>query len=208
MDNLAEKTIWGLRSRYPHLTFSRFARLLSDLGVDDVSSMEKRRLADLCSILAEEDREAQAEYQRGEQAISRCGEMIAANVREMHRALDVVAPPGIDLEHVQAVLVHGFAAPGRSALYVKKSYLPERHVREDVENKLGEKFSSEAYRAALNFLLANGAIIQPKKRHGTMLVSYNPREKDLSVTPIGRRIIRAMNAFMHAVHRHHGAARN
>lgn len=85
-------------------------------------------------------------------------------------------PPGIDHEHVRAIIMWGCLNPGqRGKLMIQARYITEQNARENVVNKLGRKYSPEKFEEALAWLRRTRVVISDhkRKRHQPVL-ALNP----------------------------------
>jgi len=130
------------------MSILRFINIYDAFQNDD-SLLEKLDLAEATAV--EEDRE-------GSRKLQELGELMS--VSEQHHKLKFVVPAGVDLEHVQALIMYGFLMPGQDKAYIGGKVLPERHVRTNVKNKLGIRYDLTMYGGALQYLKKEGVLNQ------------------------------------------------
>ncbi|GEM_PF-7005846 len=116
----------------------------------------------------------------------------ARNVKTVHRMLDIAPhlPPDIDLEHAQAIIVHGHLNPGQKEMFSGGRYHDVEDIPSNVRNKLGERWDPNAYRRAYAFLLKT-SVLDHKKRDDVGMLTPLSQITD----PVGRAIAQAWHAF-------------
>ncbi|OGL73724.1 hypothetical protein A3D72_03095 [Candidatus Uhrbacteria bacterium RIFCSPHIGHO2_02_FULL_57_19] len=117
------------------------------------------------------------------------------DVSLVHRELEVegFVPQGIDLEHIQAIIVQGLIRPGRSGFFIGENYCPLEHVQKIIRRKLGKRYNPAAYDRAVEWLL-NSRIMLSRKCDTVW--SLNPDEKSAASREAAE-IIRLALAFAH-----------
>lgn len=137
-------TVRELFEAYPNMSKVLLLELYKEHGQSE-ALLEKLDEAERQAIEKNEAHEARLRELRKELSAS-----------EQHRLLTFLVPAGIDLEHVQAILMYGFLAPGHDRSFIGRKMLPVRNVRKDVQNKLGIGYSKESYDKAFAYLKKEG----------------------------------------------------
>lgn len=116
----------------------------------------------------------------------------ANNVKTVHRLLNIAPhlPPDVDLEHAQAIIVHGHLNPGQKEMFSGGRYHDVEDIPTNVRNKLGNRWNPAAFDHAYNFL-TKAEVLAHKKRDTTGMLT--PLSQ--IVNPIGRAIAEAWHAF-------------
>ncbi len=135
------------RQAYPQVPTLTFVRIYEANQSEELTLLEELEKAET----------AAQEAAKGEaSAMLAVRERLTAS--EHHHLLNIMVPDGIDREHTQAILMYGFLMPGNHRVFIGGKVLPERHVRENTDNKLGQRFSRDKYEKALAFLKRDGIL--------------------------------------------------
>lgn len=127
------------------------------------------------------------------QAVPALDPSLASSISTMHRLLDISRwlPADLDLEHTQAIIVHGHLMPGQREAFIGEKYHDASDVPENVRNKLGRRWSPDKFERAHNFLMRAGVIAG--KRKGDRQEKLEPLGHISD--PTGQAIARAWIAF-------------
>lgn len=116
----------------------------------------------------------------------------ANNVKTVHLLLNIAPhlPPDVDLEHAQAIIVHGHLNPGQKEMFSGGRYHDIEDIPTNVRNKLGNRWNPGAFENAYAFL-TKVEVLDHKKRDTTGMLT--PLSQ--IVNPVGRAIAQAWHAF-------------
>ncbi len=117
-------------------------------------------------------------------------------LREKHRHLNfLIDDSDVDLEHVQAILMHGLIAPGRSETYAGKHVIGEEKLKENVRNKLSRAFSHNKYVLALEYLKKN-KIVLVTATSGQNEKAFSLNVACVGTTAHGKQIVRVCTEYL------------
>lgn len=125
---------------------------------------------------------------RARSCISTTNDLRPVSAPRLHRLDEVVelldladlVPPGIDHEHVRAIIIWGCLNPGqRGRTMVLAQYITEQNARKSVSNKLGPLYNPAKFEAALAWLRRTRVVISDhkRKRHQPVL-ALNPHYRE------------------------------
>jgi hypothetical protein len=175
-----------LRRQYPSIELEWFY---------DIAKMFWGDFRELHRAMAEEEARAAAEQEEFRRRLGRLKSRL--RLSDIHHELALKVPAGVDREHVQAILAYGFLDPGRERLFAGRHLIPIRHVRENVSNKLTDRFQQEHLERGLRFLVSQGVV---QIKGGTIRPetagAFNLNELR-AATGHGREIIQEAKRFLH-----------
>lgn len=185
---LSEKTtaVLSLRKRFGTVPFEQFREVVDILWEEGIDTV--------VSVLAEEEAKAVALEAERMKRVEQVLEQIKAS--EIHRKIHIAVPDGVDLEHAQAILVHGFIVPSSKRSFIGSNKVSMSHVRSNVENKLWKDFSHEKYDVAWRWLVSLGVISTAYSRTSgaCSLVLTLPKRSSAE----SRRLLDAIHRFIKA----------
>ncbi len=142
-----------LRRAYPHMPMAIFVGIYEAHKDSDSLLEELDEAEGPHRVMAEE----------GKRAWDELGKRLSAS--QQHHKLKFMVSADVDLEHVQALIMYGFLAPGQRTAYIGRHCLPTVLVRENTRNKLGPLFSEEKYATALAYLKKLKVLV-PRRNSG------------------------------------------
>ncbi|MDP2641686.1 MAG: hypothetical protein Q8P21_00090 [bacterium] len=172
-----------LRKAYPNMGIGDFVKIYEESHESD----------DLLEKLDESEKVATLKKEEGERQMCELRARLSAS--ELHHALRFVVPSAVDLEHAQAVLMHGFLVPGQGGMYVGSRVLRERNIRENVEHKLGFRFSREKYQTALEYFRKLGMLNSETSSGRDEALSLKSSPTERGVVGHGVQILRVALEF-------------
>ena len=183
-DKDRKRQILALRRRFPAMKLELFQEIVTLFGFDDLEG--------LIDLLQEEEDKARALEEEQDRKIEERISQI--RLSELHHEIQIQVPEGVDLEHVQAILVYGFAMPGQERVFAGRKPISLQRVRVQVRNKLLSEYDEDKFDTAFLFLVRNGALTQTGSKGSAC--SLNVHAKAKSVTPEGVAIIKAVKQFL------------
>lgn len=175
------KKIIDLRRQYPHIPFDIFVRWVEGINLNELTRKEQD---DLHLILSEEEEKGKREQEAMERFFRERLSQLSASL--IHKGLDVRVP-GLDREHLQAILVYGFVTPSRQYIFAGGREITPVVVRQFVSNKLAMDFDLDEFKKVFRWLDRNKVIVSETKKQGFALSTHPARctsegQKVLQVT--------------------------
>jgi len=101
------------------------------------------------------------------------------------------------IEYIEAIILWGLIQPGRrNSSFINEKYLKAENLRRNTRNKI-DCFMDKEYEIALEWLLKNNVVIEPKKKTQSTVYSFNTHDE--YATELGAQIINLVLDFMYKV---------
>lgn len=171
-----------LRRAYPTIPPLRFFDIIANALGDD----------QLLNILDREEADARQEEDQFQANMAELEKRL--RLSEMHHRLGIVVHHDEDLEHVQAILVHGLMMLGQKEVYAGSNVISAEKLAVNVRNKLLARFSNVKFDAALLYLVRIG-VVNATGRKSTRAFALNLDGEGADTH--GRQILAVVKAKLH-----------
>lgn len=187
-ENNRTDVLRALHVKYPHVSVLTLVRYLEVYDViDDDLRVELER------IFSEENEElAKQEEEFQERVLVEIERITASMTHRKLMSLLPDVPPDIDVEHLAAVGVYGFATPSQTRKYFGTRKVSEQALYDRVHNKLRVKFKPKSFKIALNYFMRVGVVIN---KDGYSLNSDKKRMREEGIA-----IFDAIERFLQEFH--------